>query len=637
MGQIQTYNNMLTVIEDIATRHYQINGYMVGDKWEEGAKTNLFPMLAVNPISANMQRGQNSNYATFNVSFRLRVYDLVDKDEVNENDVQSDTLEILRDIVTEFTGHPYYTNSLFSMTEDLTFTPFTEDIDEETTGWEVTIKARTPNQRTFCGIPVTEIPGFEFPGIGSGTITGTCLCVKSLTATSPIIITETDGNYDWSFDSSALDNPPLVYVPGSADSIIPDFGSNTSTGTFSGILSGANHDIKYGSHSVILGGDNHEINNTGNLSGSGIGNLIGGGTGHLITNISKYSSILGGANNEMTSSSYSSILGGQLNDSGGFDNVHILGSSITADKANATYLQEARFDSSLNTTVISDINSGFRVESGSAVTISTDGIGTTSNFSKAWNYMSSSSNWLGMGGNGGNGTAISVQDNGVNKSATIFVDNIAVITSATNNIVTVVAPVLNTSISSNNVTLNGALYNNSVALGGTGLIVDKDDYAFVENLEVQGGNLELTAITPSTTNNALTRDADNVVRVRENASFNGFMTFTDSVTTTSLTYLDLTKNYVIFQGSDLIGSPSQISFLMYMNTSSTGGSVRIIDKTNGDALICEITGITSTSSNNIQTTTTITNIPTGPAKWAIQYHSATGATAKWRSCSIMFG
>lgn len=463
-----------------------------------------------------------------------------------------------------------------------------------------------------------------------------------LTSDNPIIVSGTNGFHHLTLDPSfitaatsgvATIEYPLIYATGSTNSIIPDFGGNTNNSSFSSILGGESNDIS-SKHAIIGGGQNNAVQTHKGVESNF--SVIVGGKNILITE-SNLSIVGGGESNILNGSDYSSILGGQNNNSAGFDNVHIIGSNITADKANVTYLEEARFNSSLNTTVISDSNSGFRVESGSAVTISTDGIGTTSNFSKAWNYMSSSSNWLGMGGNGGNGTAISVQDNGVNKSATIFVDNIAVITSASNNIVTAVTPILNTSISSNNVTLNGALYNNSVALGGTGLIVDKDDYAFVENLEVQGGNLEITAITPSTSNNALTRDADNVVRVRENASFNGFMTFTDSVTTTSLTYIDLTKNYIIFQGSDLIGSPSQISFLMYMNTASPGGAVRIIDKTNGDALICEITGITSTSSNNIQTTTTITNIPTGAAKWAIQYHSATGATAKWRSCSILFG
>jgi len=50
------------------------------------------------------------------------------------------------------------------------------------------------------------------------------------------------------------------------------------------------------------------------------------------------SSILGGTLN-IIDSDKSSILAGTLNDTAGFDNVHILGSNITATKANTTYVE----------------------------------------------------------------------------------------------------------------------------------------------------------------------------------------------------------------------------------------------------------------------------------------------------------
>ena len=163
MSNIVTYNNIISVLEDVATRHYQINNFGYGNDWEIGTQTLKYPLLWVKPINATMTRGNNENFATFNVSMNLKVIDLVNKDESNENDVISDTLEILKDIITEFTQHPYYNDSSFNIIDDLTINPLDEVTDEECTGWEVDINMRTPFISSFCGIPVSEIPNYSFP------------------------------------------------------------------------------------------------------------------------------------------------------------------------------------------------------------------------------------------------------------------------------------------------------------------------------------------------------------------------------------------------------------------------------------------------------------------------------------------
>ena len=397
--------------------------------------------------------------------------------------------------------------------------------------------------------------------------------------------------------------------------------------------------------STIVGGHKNKVLASSDFS------FIGGGRENTIHPATNYANIMGGYKNVMgtiTTSNFSTI-------GGGYGNL-INGTTSTIGGGTGNNIGPSANSSSILGGDGNNIDDSDNANIGGGDSNSLD----TSNHSNIGgggnNNITSSIYSTIVGGNsnsitfGGRSTILGGTINLIDNTGDLFgngVDNlIAAGNNNTINNISKYSSILgggdNTITGSDYSSILGGQNNNTggfdnVHILGSGITADKDDYAFVENLEVQGGNLELTSITPSTTNNVLTRDADNVVRVRENASFNGFMTFTDSVTTTSLTYLDLTKNYVIFQGSDLIGSPSQISFIMYMNAASAGGAVRIIDKTNGDALICEITGITSTSSNNIQTTTTITNIPTGPAKWAIQYRSATGATAKWRSCSIMFG
>jgi hypothetical protein len=172
--KIQTINQLISVFKDIATRHYQINGFGIGDAWEVGASTEkMHPVLWVNPVTASMPSSDNG-YKTFEIDFEVRVFDLVNKDESNENNVLSDTIDVLKDIVTEFKGHPYYVNSQLNIIDDISFEAFTEEFDEEVSGWLCEISLMTPVLTTFCGIPATDITGFEFPGVDCPDVNVLC-------------------------------------------------------------------------------------------------------------------------------------------------------------------------------------------------------------------------------------------------------------------------------------------------------------------------------------------------------------------------------------------------------------------------------------------------------------------------------
>ena len=64
---------------------------------------------------------------------------------------------------------------------------------------------------------------------------------------------------------------------------------------------------------------------------------IAGGEGNTITT-AKMGFIGGGASNAMTTSEFATIIGGDSNDTGGFNDVHIIGSNITATRAGTTYV-----------------------------------------------------------------------------------------------------------------------------------------------------------------------------------------------------------------------------------------------------------------------------------------------------------
>tara|TARA_R110000737_G_scaffold108_1_gene672 strand:+ start:9 stop:1925 length:1917 start_codon:yes stop_codon:yes gene_type:complete len=188
--KIQTVNQLISVFKDISTRHYQINGFGIGDEWEIGAsKAEMHPVLWINPVTATMPSTDNG-YKTFEIDFEVRVFDLVSKGESNENDVLSDCIDILKDIITEFKGHPYYVNSQLNIIDDISFEAFTEEFDEEVSGWVCEISLMTPILNSFCGIPAADITGFEFPGTDCPEVNVLCpVFVEDVTGVYPIVVT----------------------------------------------------------------------------------------------------------------------------------------------------------------------------------------------------------------------------------------------------------------------------------------------------------------------------------------------------------------------------------------------------------------------------------------------------------------
>ena len=203
--KIQTVNQLISVFKDIATRHYQINGFGIGDSWEIGAsEAKMHPVLWINPVTATMPE-TDYGYKTFEIDFEVRVFDLVNKDESNENDVLSDTIDIIKDIITEFKGHPYYVASELNIVNDISFEAFTEEFDEEVSGWLCEISLMTPILTTFCGLPMAEITGFEFPGSDCPTVNTLCpVFIDEIVGTYPIIVDAFGTTRTISIDTDAL-------------------------------------------------------------------------------------------------------------------------------------------------------------------------------------------------------------------------------------------------------------------------------------------------------------------------------------------------------------------------------------------------------------------------------------------------
>ena len=134
----KTYNNVIETLCCIAWRHKFVEQVDSGDIWQVDLEKNTtYPYFHVVPESVT------ADETTMTYNFQLIIMDLVEPSESNEQQVQSDTLQILVDIVSAFRNGPQFTNPDDENAEPiyyipggpLTMNPFTERFDNAVTGW----------------------------------------------------------------------------------------------------------------------------------------------------------------------------------------------------------------------------------------------------------------------------------------------------------------------------------------------------------------------------------------------------------------------------------------------------------------------------------------------------------------------
>lgn len=148
-----TYNNIITELQTFSSSHYQINEFNNGDLWEAIQHNQFadfnYPLLFVVDAGGSLEQG------ALNLSFDLFCMDLVHKDESNENEVKSDTLQILLDVVAyleKLVDTKWY---YLQIQKTGSLESFTERFDDELTGWKITITLKQPFTYNDCQIPMS--------------------------------------------------------------------------------------------------------------------------------------------------------------------------------------------------------------------------------------------------------------------------------------------------------------------------------------------------------------------------------------------------------------------------------------------------------------------------------------------------
>ena len=145
--EITTLNTIIKSFEAFATNHKQINSFYSGESWDFQAQTNLYPALIIAPNPATISRG------SIEISFRILILDLCNRDTTDTDEILSDTLQIFGDLFAHFRDNED-TYGFTIIDEAISPEPVEEAFDDIAAGWFATVTVEFPFSASNCNLPL---------------------------------------------------------------------------------------------------------------------------------------------------------------------------------------------------------------------------------------------------------------------------------------------------------------------------------------------------------------------------------------------------------------------------------------------------------------------------------------------------
>jgi len=147
---------MVGTFSDIATNHLQLQSFNSGslnDLDIEKLDADKFPLLYITPQPATVDA------QTLTYSFDVVVADQIQEDMTDIDDTYSETLLIIKDVISNF-RQAIQTESWADQRTDIempiTLTPFTSRFANLLTGWAGTFNIVVNNENNLCIVPQTD-------------------------------------------------------------------------------------------------------------------------------------------------------------------------------------------------------------------------------------------------------------------------------------------------------------------------------------------------------------------------------------------------------------------------------------------------------------------------------------------------
>ena len=159
-----TYKNIIDDFNTIATNHFLINSFHSG-MLDEVDLNKLdqsdFPILYVEPGNTNIDKG------VMTYTFTVFTMNLIKEDLSNREEVWSEMLQIMQDIISEFrqnlsvqtsggdSGKKFsYVPNEVVLNMPINAEPFTVRFANMLTGWNATFTMQVNNANSLCNAPI---------------------------------------------------------------------------------------------------------------------------------------------------------------------------------------------------------------------------------------------------------------------------------------------------------------------------------------------------------------------------------------------------------------------------------------------------------------------------------------------------
>lgn len=153
-----TYNQIIRELNNFADAHLEIETFGNGDLWEVVQHNQLgnfqYPLLWIVDKPATV----GSNVFTWN--FQAIYIDIVRKDETNENDVKSDAVQVLIDLIA-YLEQQSGTSAIgvnwnqVQLVRGGTVEMFSEKFEDDLSGANISLGLKIPQVYDECVIPKT--------------------------------------------------------------------------------------------------------------------------------------------------------------------------------------------------------------------------------------------------------------------------------------------------------------------------------------------------------------------------------------------------------------------------------------------------------------------------------------------------
>ena len=151
---MKSYIQITNLLQTITNNHLMLQHFAAGPldqvDIEKLGQTD-YPFLYCEILGANIDNGVMS------YDLELLVADMIQPDLTDRNQVYSDTLQILHDVLNQFIQSLATTNTTvaddYKVELPITCTPFTARFDNELTGWSGSLTIEVSNKNDLCIAP----------------------------------------------------------------------------------------------------------------------------------------------------------------------------------------------------------------------------------------------------------------------------------------------------------------------------------------------------------------------------------------------------------------------------------------------------------------------------------------------------